>query len=362
MAKFSEIFFSRRGESDLISDKWSSYLEVYDKIFEKYSTQKINIAEIGVQNGGSLEVYNKYFSNAEIIIGIDNNEKCKELSFSTNKIKLISDDATNKKVVSKLNEYADKYNIIIDDGSHTSEDIIKGFSNLFALIKNDGVYVVEDMHTSYFQSCNNGLYAPYSANTFFKLVSDIVNYQFWNNSLNPSDILNSFKNRYKLELSDDDLLSIKSVSFYNSLCVIEKGNDSLIGKREFSGSVDSVVQTVKAGVNVEDIFSVDKSIQEDPTSPELLKLGFDDKLRSMKSRISKLETNISSKNNQLIYFNNFCKQKSIFSIIIIRLLRAMYFISSKIFRKRNPMNFFLRILVKFNLIAQETIEIHIRYE
>ena len=115
-------------------------------------------------------------------------------------------------------------------------------------------------------------------------------------------------------------------------------------------------------MNVEDIFSVDKSIQEDPTSPELLKLGFDDKLRSMKSRICKLETNLSSKNNQLIYFNNFCKQKSIFSIIIIRLLRAMYFISSKIFRKRNPMNFFLRILVKFNLIAQETIEIHIRYE
>ena len=35
MAKFSEIFSSRRGESDLISDKWSSYLEVYDKIFEK---------------------------------------------------------------------------------------------------------------------------------------------------------------------------------------------------------------------------------------------------------------------------------------------------------------------------------------
>ena len=115
--------------------------------------------------------------------------------------------------------------------------------------------------------------------------------------------MNSFKNRYKLELSDDDLLSIKSVSFYNSLCVIEKGNDSLIGKREFSGSVDSVVQTVKAGVNVEDIFSVDKSIREDPTSPELLKLGFDDKLRSMKSRICKLETNLSSK-HQLIYFNN----------------------------------------------------------
>ena len=195
MGKFREIFSSRKSESDLISDKWSSYIEIYDKIFEKYSTKKINIAEIGVQNGGSLEVYNKYFANAQSIIGIDNNEKCKELNFSSSKIKLIIIDAASKAVVSKLNEYAGKYDIIIDDGSHTSEDIIKGFSNLFTLIESNGLYVIEDMHTSYFQSCNNGLYAPYSANTFFKLLSDIVNYQFWNNNLNPSDVLCGFKKK-----------------------------------------------------------------------------------------------------------------------------------------------------------------------
>ena len=193
MRKFKQIFSNRKGESELVSDKWSSYIDIYDKIFEKYITKEISIAEIGVQNGGSLEVYNEYFPNVKVIIGVDNNEKCRELNFSTDKINLIISDAANKSIVSELSDHSDQYDIIVDDGSHTSEDIIKSFSNLFTLIKNGGIYVIEDMHTSYFHSCNNGLYAPHSANTFFKLISDIINYQFWNNNLKPSDILYSFK-------------------------------------------------------------------------------------------------------------------------------------------------------------------------
>ena len=132
MIKFREIFDGRKGESDLVSDKWSSYIEIYDKIFDIFSNKKISMVEIGVQNGGSLEVYNQYFPNSEVIIGIDRNEECRKLKFTTNKIKLIIDNAADKSIISKLNNYAQKYDIIIDDGSHTSEDIIKSFSILIS--------------------------------------------------------------------------------------------------------------------------------------------------------------------------------------------------------------------------------------
>jgi hypothetical protein len=365
MIKFREIFDGRKGESDLVSDKWSSYIEIYDKIFDKFSDKEISIVEIGVQNGGSLEVYNQYFPNSEVIIGIDNNEGCRKLKFTTNKIKLIIGNAAEKSIIPKLNNYAPKYDIIVDDGSHTSEDIIRSFSNLFSLIKNNGIYVIEDMHTSYFQSCQNGLYAPFSANTFFKLISDIINYEFWNNNLKPSDILNDFKKKYNFQLSDYDCTSIKSISFYNSVCVIEKGADLSIGKRVFSGKKEMIVHTTNYGVNVEDIFDIDKSLIENPTPPEILKLEFDIKLQEMKNSITKLENNFSIKKDEcdkMIYTNNLYKNTNIFKLLQLRFIRIMYVLSTKLFKKRNPMNFLLRLLVKFNIISQETVDVFIKYE
>ena len=39
------------------SDKWELYLLEYDRLFSAYRNKPINILEIGVQNGGSLEIY-----------------------------------------------------------------------------------------------------------------------------------------------------------------------------------------------------------------------------------------------------------------------------------------------------------------
>ena len=41
------------------------------------------------------------------------------------------------------------FDIIIDDGSHLRKDVIKSFHLLFPHLNNDGLYVVEDMQTSY---------------------------------------------------------------------------------------------------------------------------------------------------------------------------------------------------------------------
>ena len=48
---------------DKVSDKWSLYLTEYERIFADFQDKPISIFEIGIQNGGSLEIYGKYFSN-----------------------------------------------------------------------------------------------------------------------------------------------------------------------------------------------------------------------------------------------------------------------------------------------------------
>lgn len=39
-----------------VSDKWESYIDVYDELFQEIYGSVESILEIGVQNGGSLEI------------------------------------------------------------------------------------------------------------------------------------------------------------------------------------------------------------------------------------------------------------------------------------------------------------------
>src|SRR6266699_1938080 len=76
-----------------VSDKWSSYLEAYDDIFSPYRAQQVRLLEIGVQNGGSLEIWSKYFPKAALILGCDINEACRTLRFDDSRIQLVIGDA-----------------------------------------------------------------------------------------------------------------------------------------------------------------------------------------------------------------------------------------------------------------------------
>ena len=51
------------------SDKWTHYLSVYNRLLNEYRDQAINLLEIGVFNGGSLEIWHDYFDNAQHIVG-----------------------------------------------------------------------------------------------------------------------------------------------------------------------------------------------------------------------------------------------------------------------------------------------------
>jgi hypothetical protein len=65
--------------TEKMSDKWTLYINEWDRIFTPYRDLPINLFEIGIQNGGSLEIWAKYFTNAKSIIGCDIDEKCREL-------------------------------------------------------------------------------------------------------------------------------------------------------------------------------------------------------------------------------------------------------------------------------------------
>ena len=104
-------------------------------------------------------------------------------------------------------------------------------------------------------------------------------------------------------------MSIKSITFYNSLCVIEKDKSALIGKRIFSGKKENIVETIKSGMNVEDIFIIDKTLIEDPNPPELAKIQLTEKINSINRSMVELEKNLGIKQNENNYLLNAIREK-----------------------------------------------------
>lgn len=239
-ARLAELYSNHTG---YVSDKWELYLQVYESVLSSYKESAISLLEIGIQNGGSLEIWDKFFANAKIIVGCDIDQKCGELKYGSKKIKLAIGDINSKETQDLITDFSGQYDIIIDDGSHKSSDIINAFCSLFPRLSQGGIYVVEDMHCSYWKGWEGGLDEPKSSVTFFKSLIDLLNHEHWEFELSMHLRLEELG---FLSLEEDVLSEIHSVKFYNSMCVIEKREKSanILGTRHVVG-VDEDVYEIK---------------------------------------------------------------------------------------------------------------------
>ena len=196
-----------------ISDKWTSYLSRYEDLFAPYRDERISLLEIGVQNGGSVEIWAKYFRKAVRIVGVDINPKCGELVFDDSRIQVVVGDATNYETQSAI---VGDFDIIIDDGSHYDADIVKGFSVWFKRVRADGLYIVEDMHC-----CQNS--APINGVCHFMEIAKELTH---NRQVAPEGVF--------------------SVEFLNSLVIIHKRlpKDCGLGTRFIAGQTEAVYAPV----------------------------------------------------------------------------------------------------------------------
>lgn len=222
-----------------VSDKWDFYLHVYESILAPYKNWAISLLEIGIQNGGSLEIWNEFFENAKVIVGCDIDEKCGELEFASKKIRLAIGDVKLKQTQDLISSYSTKYDIIIDDGSHKSSDIIQTFCTLFPRLIHGGIYIVEDMHCSYWKDWEGGLDETKSSVSFFKSLIDLLNYEHWDCDLSMQERLSDLGFVTQV---DDALSEIYSIRFYNSMCVIEKRRKDVnrLGIRHVVGLEENV--------------------------------------------------------------------------------------------------------------------------
>ncbi len=205
--RFKDFFYQHNQN---VSDKWINYLDIYDIHFNRFIGIKPKVLEIGIQNGGSLQIFNRYLQNADIY-GVDIDPNIFNLNLENN-INIYNFDITDEQAITK-NFQKIEFDIIIDDGSHVSSDIIKTFKLLFSKLRPGGIFLIEDLHASYWESHGGSYLGTDSAIEFFKKFADLLNF------------FHIIDDRFVQNISQSDRYIfqwLQSISFYDSVVVVHK--------------------------------------------------------------------------------------------------------------------------------------------
>lgn len=195
-----------KGNNNRLITKWMHYFDIYERHFSPYRNKEITILEIGVFHGGSLQMWKKYFGDKAKIYGIDINPICKE--FEEENISVFIGSQSDRNFLRDVIKKIPKIDILIDDGGHTMQQQIVSFEELFDHVADDGIYLCEDLHTSYRIDFGGG----------YQRKGSFIEY-----SKRLIDSLNAFHSYQGLLKTDKFTRSVKSMHFYDSMLVIEKG-------------------------------------------------------------------------------------------------------------------------------------------
>ena len=197
-------------------DKLEHYLPIYEALFSRFTArgQPIRLLQIGVQNGGSLQVWSKYLPEGSTIVGIDINPACIQLQMEPN-VSIRIGDATDPVALEHMLEDA-KFDVIIDDGSHHSHHVIATFEDCFKRLGTAGIYIIEDLHCSYVRSRGGGFHHPGTAVEWLKALIDALNVDhFESDAATALDIAGMQSMR---ELGSQ----IAQITFFDSMAIVKK--------------------------------------------------------------------------------------------------------------------------------------------
>jgi len=166
------------------TDKWGShwYSQRYEQHFSYLRGKRLTVLEIGIggyedpeAGGASLRMWRTYFPHSRIF-GIDIWDKHVH---DERRIRTFRGSQVDEKFLSEVVQEIGDIHLIIDDGSHRNEHVLRTFAFLFPKLSKDGIYVIEDTQTSYWPGMGGSsldLDQPDTTIGFLKKMVDGLNY------------------------------------------------------------------------------------------------------------------------------------------------------------------------------------------
>lgn len=178
--------------------KWEHYFDIYHRHLAKFVGRKVDVLEVGIYSGGSLEMWRGYFREYSHIYGVDIEKACK--AYENDYISVFIGDQADRAFWSTFRNNVKGIDIVIDDGGHTPEQQQITLEEMLPHLRPGGVYICEDIHGSF--------------NRFSVFATGLVNeLNSWNHSVSGS-LLQSRVTQFQS--------AIHSIHFYPYLVVIEK--------------------------------------------------------------------------------------------------------------------------------------------
>lgn len=177
--------------------KIDNFYPLYKEKLKPLIGKDLKFLEIGVQDGSSIKHWRE-MSPSWDVWGLDVDPKCEGEQ-------IVIGSQEDKETLKQF----EGFDIIIDDGGHTMKQQIETFKQLFPEMKSGGLYVIEDLHTSYWPE-----FYDYGDKTTMDFLLDLTKHIHFKE-------VNASRGRLKGRDSLDDN-KIKAIEFYPSIVFIWK--------------------------------------------------------------------------------------------------------------------------------------------
>jgi SAM-dependent methyltransferase len=201
----SELWHSFLTHTGRIAHKWTHYFPIYERHFSRFKNTSCSIVEIGCGQGGSLQLWKRYFGPHADIFGIDIEPVCKQQE--EDQVQVFIGDQSDRAFLDGVIAEIGQPDVVIDDGSHVMAHVSASFDALYPRLSKNGVYLVEDLHTAYWEEWGGG---HLRQGTFIERCKVLV------------DSLNAYHSRGAVPV-DEFARTTMSMHFYDSIVVFERG-------------------------------------------------------------------------------------------------------------------------------------------
>lgn len=185
--------------------KWVHYFDVYHRHLAPYRGRDLTLVEFGVFHGGSLRMWRDYFGGRARIIGVDIDPRCAQLAEPGTEV--VIGDQEDRGFLARLRDRVGPIDVVIDDGGHTMGQQIATLEELWPAVRDGGLYIVEDLHTSYWEEFGGGWRQP---GTFVEYAKDLV------------DEMHTWHTRERGHQPSAWTRSIAAMHVYESVIVLDK--------------------------------------------------------------------------------------------------------------------------------------------
>ncbi len=124
--------------------KWRHYFGIYHRHLAKFVGRPVQVVEIGVYSGGSLEMWRHYFGEQCRVYAVDIDPAC--TAYGNEWVRVLIGDQADPGFWQRFRDEVPAVDVVIDDGGHQPSQQVATLEGLLPHIRPGGVYVCEDVH------------------------------------------------------------------------------------------------------------------------------------------------------------------------------------------------------------------------